>query len=108
MNQNPNRLYLVHVGWYDAQPHGGPLGGVFESHSNHFVVAGSPQEAKAKTKKQPWYAEKNCHTDGVQEIISVDGFAIAPVEDAGAKGATVINSYPYNVLNQNQQIGSNT
>lgn len=101
------KLYLVHVGWYDPKPHGGPLGGVFESHSNHFVVAGSPQEAKAKTKLQPWYKEKNCHTDGVQEIERVEGFAIMPIADAGAGAATIINSFPYNVLNPNDQIGSN-
>lgn len=102
------KLYLVHVGWYDPKPHGGPLGGVFESHSNHFVIATSPQEAKAKTKAQPWYKERGCHTDGVQEIEMVDGFAITPVADTAAAGTTRINSYPYNVLNPAQQIGNHT
>jgi hypothetical protein len=102
------RLYLVHVGWYDPKPHGGPMGGVFESHSNQFVVAESPQEAKAKTKLQPWYKEKNCHTDGVQEIVAVDGFAIVPAPNAELNGATVVNSFPYNVLNPDGAIGGHT
>lgn len=89
------KLYVVHVGFYDEEPNYG----VYESHTNMFVVATSPQEAKAIAKKSAWYQNKKMHTDGVQEIRAVQGFRILAQEDASLNGQSDIQSFSYNDLN---------
>jgi hypothetical protein len=100
-DETNKKLYIVHVGFYDEEPNFG----VYESHTNFFVIATSPQEAKKAVKAKPIYAAKRMHTDGVQEIEAVDGQRLAFHEDAALKGGNLIQSYSYNQLNPTTPIG---
>lgn len=64
-------LFLVHLGYYDSLS-----AGVFESHTNLFVVALDWEDARAKAKALPLVIEKRMHIDGLQKIEKVDGFEI--------------------------------
>jgi len=101
MSENLKKLYIVHVGFYDEEPNFG----VYEAHTNFFVVASSPQEAKQLVKAKPVYAAKQMHTDGVQEIEAVDGLRVVFQEDQALKGANLIRSFSYNQLNPAAAIG---
>ena len=63
-------LYLVHCGFYDPNI----ADGMYESHLNLFVVAGSFDEAKQKAKSNPDFKTRKMHIDGMQEIQKVDGY----------------------------------
>jgi hypothetical protein len=45
------------------------------------------------------------HTDGVQEIIAVDGHMLQFQPDAALNGGNIIHSYSYNQLNPAAPIG---
>lgn len=65
-------LYLVHCGFYDEE-----IGsGIYESHTNFFVVAGDFAEARTKVKTLPQFKQKRMHVDGLQEVRAVNGFAV--------------------------------
>jgi hypothetical protein len=96
------KLYVVHVGFYDKEPNFG----VYEAHTNFFVIASSPRAAKQAVKAKPVYKKKKMHTDGVQEIIAVDGCQIKFAKDAKLKGGNIVNSYSYNELNPAAPIGA--
>ena len=66
------KLFLIHVGFYDPEM----MGGLYEQHSNYFVVAQNITEAKTKARLNPTYKEKKMHIDGIQELNVVDGFHI--------------------------------
>jgi len=66
------KLYLIHTGFYDKE-----VGdGVYECHTNFFVVAPNAFEAKMKAKQNPSYQKKKMHVDGIHEIHTVDGYNI--------------------------------
>lgn len=65
-------LYLVHVGFYDEEI------GIYELHSNIFVVAEDVSSAKEKIKQKPVYQKNKMHIDGIIEIINIDGYEIVP------------------------------
>lgn len=64
------KLYLVHVGFYDAEV------GIYELHSNILVAATDTQAAKKQIKANPLFINKKMHIDGIQEINQVDGYAV--------------------------------
>ncbi len=101
MSSGDKKLYLVHVGFYDEETHFG----VYESHTNFFVAASSPQEAKTIVKSMPVYAMKKMHTDGVQEIEAVQGYRINLAHDSSLESKNLVHSYSYNALNPTTPIG---
>ena len=66
------KLFLIHVGFYDPEI----MEGLYEQHSNYFVVAQNIKEAKKKALLNPIYKRKTMHIDGIQELNAVDGFRI--------------------------------
>ena len=66
------KLYLIHAGFYDSEL----MGGLYEQHTNYFVVAENIHEAKQKAQNNMVYSKKKMHIDGIQEINVVDGYQI--------------------------------
>ena len=66
------KLFLIHVGFYDPEV----MEGLYEQHSNYFVVAQNIKDAKQKAQLNPVYKRKKMHIDGIQELNVVDGFRI--------------------------------
>ena len=64
------KLFLIHVGFYDPEI----MEGLYEQHSNYFVVAQNITEAKTKARLNLTYKAKKMHIDGIQELNVVDGF----------------------------------
>ena len=64
------KLFIIHVGYYDYSV------GIYELHSNIFVVAENVEQAKNNIKIREVFKEKNMHIDGIQEISCVDGYEI--------------------------------
>jgi hypothetical protein len=81
------KLYLVHCGFYD--PVAGD--GIYEIHTNLFVVAESFADAKLKAKALPEYQKKKMHVDGIQEIEKVQGYEMVPTKRIKKDEATVIH-----------------
>ena len=65
-------LYLVHTGYYDKNIGGG----FYEQHTNIFIAAKSPYEARELIKKNKEYINKKMHIDGIKEIENIDGYDI--------------------------------
>ncbi|MBI3544855.1 MAG: DUF1543 domain-containing protein [Deltaproteobacteria bacterium] len=82
------KLYLVHCGFYDLEV----AEGVFESHTNFFVVAESFDDARAKAKLHADFSKKRMHVDGLQEVSAVNGFRIEATADASLDGRTLVVS----------------
>ena len=82
------KLFLIHVGFYDPDI----MDGLYEQHSNYFVVAEDIKDAKQKAVKNPTYKRKKMHIDGIQELSTVDGFRINLVPEINDNDA-VIYSY---------------
>ena len=82
------KLFLIHVGFYDPEI----IKGLYEQHSNYFVVAEDMKEARERAKKNPIYKRKKMHIDGIQELNVVDGFRITLVSEK-TENDTVIYSY---------------
>ncbi len=94
-NADDKKLYIVHLGFYDQETNFG----VYESHTNVFVAASTPQEAKLIAKAMPMYKNKKMHTDGIQEITAVQGFRVKLEPDASLDNDTVLNNFDYTQLN---------
>jgi hypothetical protein len=89
-----NKLFLVHCGYYDAE-----VGdGIYESHTNVFVVAKDWSEARSKAKALEIFQNKRMHVDGLQEIEAVSGFRVQLEEDASLKGSSVLNNVKHRDL----------
>ena len=82
------KLFLIHVGFYDPEI----MEGLYEQHSNYFVVAKNINKAKKKARLNPIYKRKKMHIDGMQELSTVDGFRIDLVPEINDTDA-VIYSY---------------
>ena len=82
------KLFLIHVGFYDTEI----MEGIYEQHSNYFVVAQNITEAKTKARINPKYKEKKMHIDGIQELNVVDGFRINLIPEENDND-TVIYGY---------------
>ena len=71
------KLYLVHAGYYNSEI----MGGLYEQHSNYFVVAKNLKDAKTKARKNLSFKKNKMHIDGIQEINAVDGYSINLIND---------------------------
>ena len=71
------KLYLIHVGYYDTEI----MDGLYEQHTNYFVVAKNVKDAKKKARQNSTYKKKKMHIDGIQELNRIDGYRIKLVED---------------------------
>ncbi len=78
------KLYLAHVGYYDQEL------GMYEHHTNFFVVASDAKAAKEQIKKKDIFIRKKMHIDGMQEISHVDGYAIKLEQSDDDKPNTVM------------------
>ena len=74
------KLYLIHSGYYDPKI----MNGLFEQHTNYFVVAENVKEAKKKARLNSTYKKKKMHIDGIQELNIIDGYHIKLVENNSA------------------------
>ena len=66
------KLFLIHVGFYDPEI----IKGLYEQHSNYFVVAEDIKEAQKKARQNPIYKRKKMHIDGIREIDSVEDYRV--------------------------------
>ena len=66
------KLYLVHCGFYDPNL----ADGVFESHTNYFVVAETLEEARLNSKEIDGFKSRRMHVDGILEINTVCGHRV--------------------------------
>ena len=82
------KLYLIHVGFYDPDI----MDGLYEQHSNYFVVAENIKAAKNEAKNKSVYKMKKMHIDGIQEINIVDGYRIK-LETDSTENDAVCYSY---------------
>ena len=82
------KLFLIHTGFYDSEI----IKGLYEQHSNYFVVAENIKEAKKKARQDPIYKRKKMHIDGIQELNVIDGFRITLVPEK-TEDDVVIYSY---------------
>ena len=67
------KLFMIHVGFYDPA-----MGeGIYEFHTNYFVVATDPKSAKKELMSRDEFKSKQMHIDGIKEINQVDGYDIS-------------------------------
>ena len=71
------KLYLIHVGFYDPNL----MEGLYEQHTNYFVVAENVKDAKKKAVQNSIYKKKKMHIDGIQELNIIDGYRINLIWD---------------------------
>ncbi len=71
------KLYLVHAGYYNREI----MGGLYEQHTNYFVVANNLKAAKKKARLNLAFKKNKMHIDGIQELNAVDGYRIKLVKD---------------------------
>ncbi len=91
---SPQKLFLIHCGYYDAEVGGG----LFESHVNYFVVAESVEMARERAKTIAELRAKRMHIDGIQEISAVGGYRILLQEDASLGGETKLVNFNFREL----------
>ena len=66
------KLFMIHVGFYDSA-----LGeGIYEFHTNYFVVASDPKSAKKELMSRDEFKSKQMHIDGIKEITIVDNYKV--------------------------------
>ena len=82
------KLYLIHVGYYDTEI----MDGLYEQHTNYFVVAKNVKDAKKKARQNSTYKRKKMHIDGIQELNIIDGYQIKLV-DIDSTDNSVIYGY---------------
>jgi len=87
-------LYLVHCGFYDEDV----CDGLYESHTNFFVVAESFEAARVKTKTLTEFKAKRMHIDGLQEIRAVDGYRVKLLADFELGAQTHIVNFKHRDL----------
>ena len=71
------KLYLVHAGYYNPKI----MGGLYEQHTNYFVVAKNVKDAKKMARKNIAFKKNKMHIDGIQELNGVDGYRIKLVKE---------------------------
>jgi hypothetical protein len=83
----------VHCGFYDEKVGNG----IFESHTDFFVIGSTFAEAREKARANSSFKEMRMHIDGLIHIKAVDGFKIECIQ--GAEGAqTELVSHKYRDL----------
>lgn len=88
------KLYLVHCGYYDQAI----ADGVYEQHTNFFVAAESPEQARTKAKSIEAFKSRRMHVDGLQEINAVDGFQINLAPATEGQGYQSVTTYNFRDL----------
>ena len=71
------KLYLVHAGFYNPKI----MDGLYEQHTNYFVVAKNVSAAKKKARQNLAFKKNKMHIDGIQELNIVDGYRIKLIKD---------------------------
>ena len=89
------KLFLIDVGFYDPDI----MEGLYEQHSNYFVVAENIKGAKHKAQKKPIFKKKKMHIDGIQELNIIDGFRIELVTEESNNDAI---NYSYDTVKKLQ------
>ena len=88
------KLYLVHTGYYDKSTGEG----FYEQHTNIFIVAESPYEAREKVKEHNEFVEKKMHIDGIKEIENVDGYNVVLQQSKNDEKINTFNHYQVRFL----------
>jgi hypothetical protein len=88
------KLFLVHCGYYDSEI----CDGLYESHSNFFVVAESFEDARKTAKLLPEFQQKRMHIDGLQEIQAVQGYSITLHQSPELQGESIVISNKHREL----------
>ena len=88
------KLYLVHTGYYDKNI----SDGFFEQHTNIFIAANTPYEAREKVKKNKEYIDKKMHIDGIKEIENIDGYDIELKNNGNKEKVNSFNHYQVRFL----------
>ena len=86
------KLFIVHVGYYDDEI------GIYELHTNFFVVAKDVHEVKQSILEKEIFKRKQMHIDAVQEIDVVEGYKVVLSKDESNE--TKLNSYDYTQMKQ--------
>ncbi len=68
------------------------MGGLYEKHTNYFVIAESVAFAKKKAIEIPEYQKNKMHIDGIQELNVIEEYGIKLVKD-NLKNDMVIYNY---------------
>ena len=79
------KLYLIHAGFYDTEI----MDGLYEQHTNYFVVAKNVMGAKIKAKQNSIYKKKKMHIDGIQELNIIDGYRIELVDNNSTDNSVI-------------------
>ncbi len=87
------KLFLIHLGYYDNLSYG-----VFESHTNRFILAENEEDARAKMKASDFFKENKMHIDGLQCIEAVEGHRIELKADDTLHGETLVSSHQFRGL----------
>ena len=81
------KLYLVHAGYYNSEI----MGGLYEQHTNYFVVAKNVKDAKIMARKNSSFKKNKMHIDGIQELNQVDGYRIKLIKADLADDMVIYN-----------------
>ena len=88
------KLYLVHTGYYDKS-----FGdGLYEQHTNIFIVAETPYDAREKVKIHQDFIDKKMHIDGIKEIENIEGYDIKVVQNKNEHKINIYNHYQVRFL----------
>jgi uncharacterized radical SAM superfamily protein len=68
------KLYIAHVGFYEEEI------GIYEIHSNLFVVAEDIIKAQDLITAKEIYKKKKMHIDGIEKLLIIDGYEINAIK----------------------------
>lgn len=91
-----NKLFLVHLGYYDPEL----SSGVYESHINLFFIGDSFENIREQVKANDFVQKHKMHIDGVQLIEKVEGYNIIIGTKEGDK--TEIQNHNFRELSKNK------
>ena len=89
------KLFLIHTGFYDKKI----SSGIFEFHTNSFIVAENHIKAKEKILNKSEYKNRNMHIDGIIEINNIDGFKVDLIKTVKNED---IKYYGHNEIKKNK------
>ena len=81
------KLYLVHAGYYNSEI----MGGLYEQHTNYFVVAINLKDAKKRAQENLAFKKNKMHIDGIQKLNQVDGYRIKLIKADLADDMVIYN-----------------
>jgi ABC-type transport system involved in cytochrome c biogenesis permease subunit len=93
-NLKKMKLYLVHTGYYDKSSGDG----FYEQHTNIFIVAETPYDAREKVKNHQDFIDKKMHIDGIKEIENIDGYDIKVEQNENEHKINIYNHYQVRFL----------